>query len=179
MTQAVSTTMRRVLLRFGAPIVRHVASGRGPLGNRWRMGAWVAVSAAATATVAALSAADEPTAAAADAAQDPAEATGNDAPAPEAPYYDFVLVGGGLAAYTALTEIMRAHRERPDGGAAPRVLLIGDEARAPYLRPPLSKAVWSPDAVFSNGDVSFPAADGGAFLLCPRFVPRANGRAQK
>src|SRR5690606_5275505 len=45
-----------------------------------------------------------------------------------------VVVGGGLAAATAVTEL----RERGFDGA---VTVVGAEPRAPYERPPLSKGV--------------------------------------
>ncbi len=41
------------------------------------------------------------------------------AKAPEVPRYDFVLVGGGLASYMALKEILREHEHA-------KVLLIGE-----------------------------------------------------
>lgn len=64
------------------------------------------------------------------------------APPPPPPlYYDYVLVGGGLASFMALHEITRS-LPAPGADAAPRVLLIGDEIHAPYMRPPLSKAMW-------------------------------------
>ncbi len=55
--------------------------------------------------------------------------------AKDVPYYDFVLVGGGIASYMAAREIRERVKEA-------RVLLIGDEPHSPYLRPPLSKNLW-------------------------------------
>lgn len=58
----------------------------------------------------------------------------------ELPYYDFVVVGGGVAAFTAAREVLRLSRER--GMAPPKLLMIGDEQWAPYVRYPLSKNLW-------------------------------------
>ena len=50
----------------------------------------------------------------------------------------YLIVGGGLTADAACKGI----RERdPDG----RILVVGDEPHPPYLRPPLSKALWKGD----------------------------------
>ncbi|HEX6762771.1 MAG TPA: FAD/NAD(P)-binding oxidoreductase [Gaiellaceae bacterium] len=49
--------------------------------------------------------------------------------------YEYVIVGAGLTADSAC----KALRERdPDGS----IVVVGDEAHPPYLRPPLSKALW-------------------------------------
>ena len=50
----------------------------------------------------------------------------------------YLIVGGGLTADAACKGI-REHD--PDG----RILVVGDEAHPPYLRPPLSKALWKGD----------------------------------
>jgi NADPH-dependent 2,4-dienoyl-CoA reductase/sulfur reductase-like enzyme len=55
--------------------------------------------------------------------------------AKDVPFYDFVLVGGGIASYMAAREIRERLKEA-------KVLLIGDESHSPYLRPPLSKNLW-------------------------------------
>lgn len=50
----------------------------------------------------------------------------------------YLIVGGGLTADSAC----RGIRERdPDGS----ILVVGDEPHPPYLRPPLSKALWKGD----------------------------------
>jgi NADPH-dependent 2,4-dienoyl-CoA reductase/sulfur reductase-like enzyme len=50
----------------------------------------------------------------------------------------YLIVGGGLTADAACKGI-REHD--PDG----RILVVGDEPHPPYLRPPLSKALWKGD----------------------------------
>ena len=50
----------------------------------------------------------------------------------------YLIVGGGLTADAACKGI----RERDQDG---RILVVGDEAHPPYLRPPLSKALWKGD----------------------------------
>jgi len=50
----------------------------------------------------------------------------------------YLIVGGGLTADAACKGI-REHD--PDG----RILVVGDEPHPPYLRPPLSKALWEGD----------------------------------
>ena len=56
--------------------------------------------------------------------------------------YDYLIVGGGMAGDAAAKALHEA-----DANA--RVGLIGDETRAPYERPPLSKALWKDKAVES------------------------------
>jgi 3-phenylpropionate/trans-cinnamate dioxygenase ferredoxin reductase subunit len=50
----------------------------------------------------------------------------------------YLIVGGGLTADAACKGI----RERDHDG---RILVVGDEPHPPYLRPPLSKALWKGD----------------------------------
>lgn len=50
----------------------------------------------------------------------------------------YVIVGAGTAAFSAA----KAIRERD---STARIILIGDEATGPYLRPPLSKELWHSD----------------------------------
>lgn len=50
--------------------------------------------------------------------------------------YDYVLVGGGMAADSAARAI---RKKDPDGSIA----ILGDEADPPYERPPLTKALWT------------------------------------
>jgi programmed cell death 8 (apoptosis-inducing factor) len=56
-------------------------------------------------------------------------------PIPGVPYVQYVLVGGGTAAYSALEAI----REKEPNA---QVLLITEEEFVPYQRPPLSKELW-------------------------------------
>ena len=50
----------------------------------------------------------------------------------------YLIVGGGLTADAACKGI----RERDPDGA---IVVVGDEPHPPYLRPPLSKALWKGD----------------------------------
>src|ERR1019366_6083773 len=50
-------------------------------------------------------------------------------------HYTYLIVGGGMTADAAA----RGIRELDTNGA---IGMIGDEADAPYARPPLSKALW-------------------------------------
>lgn len=52
----------------------------------------------------------------------------------------YVICGGGTAAWAAIEAIMKA-----DPSAAPKILVIGDEAYRPYNRTMLSKEVWQAD----------------------------------
>jgi len=56
------------------------------------------------------------------------------------PAYQYLVVGGGMAADTAVHGI----RECDPGGA---IGLVGADPQRPYNRPPLSKALWKGDAV--------------------------------
>jgi programmed cell death 8 (apoptosis-inducing factor) len=67
-------------------------------------------------------------------------------------HFDFVLVGGGIAAYMAAREL---REKRKDAS----VLLIGDELYSPYLRPPLSKNLWRASKEESD-ELAFPSSDG-------------------
>lgn len=60
-------------------------------------------------------------------------------------FFDFVLVGGGMASYMALQELRK-------GAPEARILVLGDEdaAKGPYLRPPLSKNMWTAGADVAN-----------------------------
>ncbi len=71
---------------------------------------------------------------------------------PPPPHFDFVLVGGGIAAYMAARELRDKKKDAS-------VLLIGDELYSPYLRPPLSKNLWRASSDESEALV-FPSSDG-------------------
>ena len=53
--------------------------------------------------------------------------------------YDYLIVGGGVAAEAAVHGIREVD-------AKGRIGLIGAESHPPYDRPPLSKALWKGDA---------------------------------
>jgi NADPH-dependent 2,4-dienoyl-CoA reductase/sulfur reductase-like enzyme len=53
-------------------------------------------------------------------------------PAKEAPFIDFLLIGGGLASVTAAESLRVA-------GAAGSIAILSAENTLPYYRPPLSK----------------------------------------
>jgi 3-phenylpropionate/trans-cinnamate dioxygenase ferredoxin reductase component len=55
---------------------------------------------------------------------------------PKERYYDYIIIGGGLAGASAVQGI----RELDTTGS---ILLIGDEKHLPYNRPPLTKKLWS------------------------------------
>lgn len=63
--------------------------------------------------------------------------------------YDYIIVGGGLTAGTAVKVIRKLDEESS-------ILLICREERLPYERPPLSKDLWfgtkTPDQLFINND---------------------------
>ena len=75
-------------------------------------------------------------------------------------HFDFVFIGAGMAAYMALKEIQSKSKDE----GQTKLLMIGDEAELPYLRPPLSKQMWlaSPEQAAEN---SFPASDGSALSI--------------
>lgn len=56
--------------------------------------------------------------------------------------YDFLIIGGGMAADAAAKAIREANAQ-----AQARIGLVSDELHAPYERPPLSKALWKDKAV--------------------------------
>jgi 3-phenylpropionate/trans-cinnamate dioxygenase ferredoxin reductase component len=53
-----------------------------------------------------------------------------------APFSEYVIVGGGLAGASAIEGIREIDHDRP-------ITLIGAESHLPYDRPPLSKKLWS------------------------------------
>ncbi len=58
------------------------------------------------------------------------------------PHYTYLIVGGGMTAAAAVSGIREFDSEGTIG-------VIGSEAHPPYLRPPLSKALWKGDPVDS------------------------------
>jgi len=79
--------------------------------------------------------------------------------------YEYLIVGGGMAADAAA----KAIRERD---AAARVGLVGAESRAPYERPPLSKALWKGDKTPKSIDLG--TAKSGAVLHLDRRIVALN-----
>jgi 3-phenylpropionate/trans-cinnamate dioxygenase ferredoxin reductase subunit len=75
--------------------------------------------------------------------------------------YDYLIVGGGMAADAAA----KALRERD---AHARIGIVGDEPYAPYERPPLSKALWKGDK--SPESIDLGTARSGAVLHLDRRV---------
>jgi hypothetical protein len=85
------------------------------------------------------------------------------------PFYDYVLVGGGVASYTALQEILKVHKDAKvlliggcvfHGCLFVTALLQGNESHAPYWRPPLTKQLWMPGS--SDADLSYLYEENGA-----------------
>ncbi len=64
---------------------------------------------------------------------------------------EYVIVGGGMTGHAAAQGIRSVDR----GGS---ILMLADEADAPYARPPLSKALWTSGQ--AEGSVRLPAVDG-------------------
>jgi NADPH-dependent 2,4-dienoyl-CoA reductase/sulfur reductase-like enzyme len=74
--------------------------------------------------------------------------------------YDHLIIGGGMTADAAAKAIREA-----DANA--RIGMVGDEARAPYERPPLSKALWKDKTVES---IDLGTARSGATLHLGRRI---------
>ena len=74
--------------------------------------------------------------------------------------YDYLIVGGGMSADAAAKSIRETDAKASIG-------LVGDEARAPYERPPLSKALWKDKAVES---IDLGTAKTGATLNLGRRI---------
>ncbi|HTI97154.1 MAG TPA: FAD-dependent oxidoreductase [Rudaea sp.] len=68
--------------------------------------------------------------------------------------YDYLIVGGGMTADAAAKAIREADAKASVG-------IVGDEAHAPYERPPLSKALWKDKTVES---IDLGTAKSGATL---------------
>lgn len=60
--------------------------------------------------------------------------------------YDYLIVGAGMTADAAAKSIRKAD-------ASGRIGIVGDEADAPYERPPLSKALWKGDKPVESVDL--------------------------
>lgn len=75
--------------------------------------------------------------------------------------YDYLIVGAGMTADAAAKAIR-------ESDADARIGLIGDEAHAPYERPPLSKALWKDDTPAESVDLG--TAMSGAVLHLGRRV---------
>jgi NADPH-dependent 2,4-dienoyl-CoA reductase/sulfur reductase-like enzyme len=75
--------------------------------------------------------------------------------------YDYLIVGGGMAADAAAKAIRAAD-------AAASVGILGAEAEPPYERPPLSKALWKGDRTLASIDLG--TAAGGIDLHLGRRV---------
>ncbi|MFC5580578.1 NAD(P)/FAD-dependent oxidoreductase [Rhodanobacter terrae] len=75
--------------------------------------------------------------------------------------YDYLIVGAGMAADAAAKAIREADATADIG-------IVGDETRAPYQRPPLSKALWKGDK--SPADIDLGTASSGAQLHLGRRI---------
>ena len=68
------------------------------------------------------------------------------------PHVQYLLIGGGTASFSAFKAIKAAD-------AKAKVIIVGDEERRPYMRPPLTKEMWFTDEVekeeAEDGDVRF------------------------
>lgn len=84
--------------------------------------------------------------------------------------YDYLIVGGGMAA-DAAAKAIRA------GDAAARIGLLGDESAPPYQRPPLSKALWKGDK--SLDDIDLDTAASGAELRLSRHAQSIDREAHR
>lgn len=84
-------------------------------------------------------------------------------------HHDYLIVGAGMCADAAA----RALRE---ADAQARIGVVGDEAAAPYDRPPLSKALWKGDKDIASVDRGTAAAS-GAMLHAGRRVVRLDPEA--
>src|SRR5512133_583919 len=65
--------------------------------------------------------------------------------------FEYVIVGGGMTGHAAAQGIRSVDRSGS-------ILMLADEADAPYARPPLSKALWTSDQ--AEGSVRLPPVDG-------------------
>jgi NADPH-dependent 2,4-dienoyl-CoA reductase/sulfur reductase-like enzyme len=75
--------------------------------------------------------------------------------------YDYLIVGGGMAADAAAKAIRGADANATIG-------IVGDETQAPYERPPLSKALWKGDKPLESIDLG--TARSGATLHLGRRI---------
>lgn len=60
--------------------------------------------------------------------------------------YDYLIIGAGMTADAAAKSIRKADAEA-------RIGMVGDEAHAPYERPPLSKGLWKGDKNVESTDL--------------------------
>jgi NADPH-dependent 2,4-dienoyl-CoA reductase/sulfur reductase-like enzyme len=74
--------------------------------------------------------------------------------------FKYVLVGGGMTAHAAAQAI----RAADPGGS---IVMIGEEPVRPYVRPPLSKALWSGE---QEGSIWLPPVDGLSLRTGARAV---------
>ncbi len=84
--------------------------------------------------------------------------------------YDYLIVGAGMTADAAAKAIREA-----DAGA--RIGLVGDEPRAPYERPPLSKALWKDDRPSDSVDLG--TEKSGAVLHLGRRIVELDRAAHR
>jgi 3-phenylpropionate/trans-cinnamate dioxygenase ferredoxin reductase component len=75
--------------------------------------------------------------------------------------HDYLIVGAGMAADAAAKTIREAD-------AMANIGIVGDETRAPYQRPPLSKALWKGDK--SPADIDLATSESGAQLHLGRHI---------
>jgi len=76
--------------------------------------------------------------------------------------YDYLIIGGGMTADAAAKSIRKADAEGSIG-------MVGDDAHAPYERPPLSKALWKGDKGAESTDLGT-ARSGAELHLSRRIV---------
>lgn len=81
--------------------------------------------------------------------------------------YDHLIVGGGMTADAAAKAIREADANVSIG-------IVGDEARAPYERPPLSKALWK-DKTVESIDLGTAKSSGATMHLGRRIVALDRG----
>lgn len=84
--------------------------------------------------------------------------------------YDYLIIGGGMAADAAAKAIHTAD-------AAASMGLISAEAQPPYERPPLSKALWKGDKTLESIDLGTAAS--GVELYLGRRVEALDRRARR
>jgi NADPH-dependent 2,4-dienoyl-CoA reductase/sulfur reductase-like enzyme len=84
--------------------------------------------------------------------------------------YDYLVIGGGMAADAAAKAIRAAD-------AAAAIGIVGAEAPSPYERPPLSKALWKGDRTLASIDLG--TAGTGAVLHLGRRVQSLDRAARE
>ena len=82
--------------------------------------------------------------------------------------YDYLILGAGMTADAAAKAIR-------ESDANARIGIIGDETRAPYERPPLSKALWKGDKTVESVDLD--TAKCGVSLHLGRYVVALDPKA--